>query len=70
MANSTPKSVTLKMTYDFGMSGDKKVVKSKSVGGIRLNATNEQLLAFANAMFALQTRTGTIHRIDSAIITE
>lgn len=69
MANSVLKSTALKMTYDFGMIGDKKVVKSQSVNNIRLDATDDQLLAFANAIFAVQAKTGVINRVNIVNIT-
>ncbi len=60
MANSVLKNTTLKMVYDFGMVGEKKVVKTKSISGIKTTATDEQLLAVANAIFAVQTNEGTL----------
>lgn len=68
MANSVLKSTTLKMVYDFGMVGDKKVVKTKSIAGIKTTATDDQLLNVANAMFAVQTNSGTVSRINTTSI--
>lgn len=70
MATTTPKGLVLRLTYDFGLSGDKKVIKSRTINGVRLNASNENLLDFAKAIFALQTKSGTINRIESSTITE
>ncbi len=70
MANSVLKNTTLKMVYDFGMVGEKKVVKTKSISGIKTTATDEQLLAVANAIFAVQTNSGTISRINTMTLSE
>lgn len=68
MANSVLKSTALRLTYDFGMVGDKKVIKSKTVNGIRLTATDDQLLQFANAMFGVQQKTAEVSRINITTI--
>ncbi len=69
MANTTYKSTALKLVYDFGMSGDKKIVKSKLISGINPAATDDQLLNFANAMFRVQVKSGEIQKISTATIT-
>ncbi|MDO4712057.1 MAG: DUF1659 domain-containing protein [Peptostreptococcaceae bacterium] len=69
MATTTPKSLVLRLTYDFGLSGDKKVIKSKTINGLRIDVGDEKLLDLANAIFALQTKSGTITKVENSTIT-
>lgn len=69
MANSTAKMVALKLSYDLGVIEDKQVVKTRTLQNIRLDVTAEELLRFAEAMFAVQEYSATVQKVDTAEIT-
>lgn len=69
MANKVLKAVALKLDYDLGMSGDKKVIKTKTVAGINNTVSDDDLYAFAEALFRVQNYTATINKVETATIT-
>lgn len=65
MANSILLSTALRLTYDFGMIGDKKSVKTRTVNSIRTDATDDQLLAFVAALAQVQSHPAAAKRVDT-----
>ena len=69
MANKVLKAVSLKLDYDLGMSGEKKIVKSKTVTGINRSVADADLYAFAEALLRVQSHSATINKIENSQIT-
>lgn len=69
MATTTKLGVSLKLTYDLGMEDDKKITKSKTINNIRVNATEVEILAFSEAMQALQEFAADLIKIENTGIT-
>lgn len=53
MATITPISATLRLTFDLGMEGDKRITKSVSFGNIVEDTSANALAIVANALAAL-----------------
>ena len=69
MATTTKLGVSLKLTYDLGMEDDKKITKSKTINNIRINATDVEILAFSDAMQALQEFGADLVKVENTGIT-
>ena len=68
MANTTKTGVALKLSYDLGIIEDKQVTKTRTIQNIRMDATEEQLLEFAEAMLAVQSYSANIAKLDTVAI--
>lgn len=68
MANRVLKAVALKLDYDLGMAGGKKVIKSKTIASINHTVADDDLYAFAEALFKVQSHAATINKVETATI--
>lgn len=68
MASSTKIATSLKLVYNLGMDGDKVISKSKTIAGINIDATDDHVYGFAEALLKLQDKPASISRVDSEIL--
>ena len=68
MANTAKTGVALKLIYDLGIVEDKQVSKTRTIQSIRTDATDDQLLEFAEAMMAVQAYTADVAKLDTVAI--
>lgn len=69
MANAQKTGVALKLSYDLGTIDDKKVIKTRTIQGIRLDITEAELLEVAQAMLVLQEYPADVSKVDTSTIT-
>ena len=69
MATSTKLASALKMIYVTGTDGADEIKKSRTIANINMEATDEHVYGFAEAMLLLQEHGASVSRIDSEILT-
>lgn len=69
MATSTKLASALKMIYVTGTDGAAEITKSRTIANINMEATDEHVYGFAEAMLLLQEHGASVSRIDSEILT-
>lgn len=69
MANKVLKDVSLRLEYDFGMLGDKKITKIKTLSNINHSVSEDDLYNFAQSLFSIQTHSGMISKVEVSNIT-
>lgn len=69
MATSTKLASALKMIYVTGTDGTDEITKSRTIANINMEATDENVYGFAEAMLLLQNHGASVSRIDSEILT-
>jgi len=69
MATSIKQACSLKMIYVTGTDGIKEITKSRTITNVNIDATDEHVYGFAEAMLLLQNHGASISRIDAEILT-
>ncbi|MGB5822679.1 MAG: DUF1659 domain-containing protein [Proteocatella sp.] len=65
MANSVKTSSSLKLVYTLGMEGEKVITQSRTISSIDMNATDDNVLGFAQAILDLQQKSAAVSRVDA-----